>query len=559
MKNKIFTSLVLLILPVSNYVLAQQHPHSKKWESEIKSGEQSVETNFKVNDDQGSAEQRKPYACESIKIKSGLAQLFVDDFLIDEGLNLKRTLHQPKKDNDGNFPILELEDEFEGYGATLMANGTIIYDPRLKKYVMFAESFSKHKKEIGRDQIWDCARLYRFTSKDGINWIKGDNGRPQLLWPLSKEDLKVTKTGSNARNIDLFSCYYDPNDKKYPYKGWLWFDYWEEEQECARLMRSSDGINWKCGEIIIQGFSRIINQDGRVMSGPRDVTFFYHDPVEDRFLAMMKFMSKERVEYDNQLRSRAYAFLEKIDEPFDTNQITHIELLPPAAEANGDMPHDQYYSSTGWRYESQWLGLLKIWHAKDDYPYSAAGCAFFKLLVSRDGLHWEKVQFPNDDGVPEVFIPNGPEGGNKGRNDGGYMTDFTQGPLRIGDELIYYYGCSSYGKNQPKEMNHWGGGIFRSRLRLDGFVSVDGGVLTTKPLSFKGQNLYVNGTGPIMVEVLDACGKRLGSSDIIGDSLNHKVKFAGKSLRKLSQRSPAKLRFTVYKGGELYSFRVGKK
>ena len=95
------------------------------------------------------------------------------------------------------------------------------------------------------------------------------------------------------------------------------------------------------------------------------------------------------------------------------------------------------------------------------------------------------MPFNNDAGTPEVFIPNGPEGGNHGQNDGGYMSEFSQGPLRIGDELIYYYGCSSYGKNHPRDVRISGGGIFRARLRLDGFVSIDGGTLTTRPLRFE--------------------------------------------------------------------------
>ena len=87
-----------------------------------------------------------------------------------------------------------------------------------------------------------------------------------------------------------------------------------------------------------------------------------------------------------------------------------------------------------------------------------------KLAVSRDGLKWAKVPFPNDDGIPEVFIPNGPEGGNDGLNDGGYMTDISTGPLRIGDELMFYYGSSSYGKNHPQGIRVSGGGIFRARF-----------------------------------------------------------------------------------------------
>ena len=100
-----------------------------------------------------------------------------------------------------------------------------------------------------------------------------------------------------------------------------------------------------------------------------------------------------------------------------------------------------------------------MWHGGGNYPYSAAGSAFLKLALSRDGLHWNKVPFANDAGVPEVFVPNGPEGGNGGRNDGGYLTEFSQGPLRIGDELIYYYGASSYGKNNPGNLRVGGGEI----------------------------------------------------------------------------------------------------
>ncbi len=187
---------------------------------------------------------------------------------------------------------------------------------------------------------------------------------------------------------------------------------------------------------------------------------------------------------------------------------------------------------------------------------SAAGCAFFTLVVSHDGLNWKKVPFPNDDGISEVFIPNGPEGGNHGRNDGGYMTEFSQGPLRIGDELIYYYGSSSYGKNKANLQRITGGGVFRARLRPDGFVSVDAGTLTTRPLALAGQDLFVNGDGPIAVEVLGADRTLLATADITGDSLRHKVTFDGKPLRQLAADRVARLRLTVTGSGRLYSFTI---
>jgi hypothetical protein len=228
--------------------------------------------------------------------------------------------------------------------------------------------------------------------------------------------------------------------------------------------------------------------------------------------------------------------------------------VPPAADTNGDLQHDEYYASTAWRYGSQWLGGLKGWHGKGDSPYSAAGSAFLKYASSRDWLHWSKVQYKNDAGVPEVWIPNGKEGANGGRNDGGYITEFSQGPLRIGDELIYYYGSSSWGKNHPPGVRVCGGGVFRARLRPDGFVSVDAGTLTTKPMLIEGNKLEVNSVGPIDVEILTDAGQVLGKASATGDSLAHEIRFGGKSLAELKQGGIVRLRFTVGEGGQLYSF-----
>ena len=170
------------------------------------------------------------------------------------------------------------------------------------------------------------------------------------------------------------------------------------------------------------------------------------------------------------------------------------------------------------------------------------------------------MPFQNEAGEPEVFIPNGKEGGNDGRNDGGYMTEFSNAPLRIGDELIYYYGSSSWGKNHPRPYRVSGGGIFRARLRPDGFVSVDRGSLVTRKLNFDGRDLFVNGVGPITVEVVKSAVSdvtKLASATIRGDSLQHKVVFDGnRSLRDVAPDGMVQLRFTVGEGGALYSFTI---
>ena len=503
---------------------------------------------------------------DPIVISNGVAQLFIDDLLIESQKDLKRTLHQPNKDNGGNFPVIGLEDEFGDYKATLEAGVTIVFDPKLNKYVMFAGGYAPTLKR------WDKVRCMRFTSTDGIHWIKGDNGEPETVFPKSRDFFLDEESGAYATNNDLFSCYYDTTDEIYPYKGWLWFANWGYEREGSYYMQSRDGKIWERGQKIIPYLKREIVQNGKPLVGAGDATIFYYDSMADRFLASIRFYRDfYRGDYTgegypvegNLLRSRAFLFVENLNQPVNLDNIKHIDLVPPAEAVNGDLPYDEYYISTAWRYESLWLGGLKIWHDRDNYPYSAAGCAFLKLVVSRDGLHWKKVQFKNDDGVPEVFIPNGPEGGNGGRNDGGYISLFSQGPLRIGDELIYYYGCSSYGKNQPREIRVTGGGIFRARLRIDGFVSVDGGILTTKPLKFEGNDLYINSSGPIKVTVLNGSGKRLGVETVNNNSISNLIRFKEKTLKQVIGKnfraSPdfvIRLQFKINKGGNLYSFKI---
>jgi hypothetical protein len=486
------------------------------------------------------------------KVVDGQAQLFVDDYLIDWQGNLQRTLHQPKKDNGGNQPVIALGDEFGSTKATLEANGTILYDTKLKKWVMFALSFSSNYPGPSGDRV----RLYRFTSPDAMNWIKGDDGKPQRI----VVDLHDAKSNTSATNNDLFSCMYDEKDAAHPYKGWLFFANWAGGREGTYYMSSADGVKWERGPQVIAAGSRSFDQDGRHMNGSGDVTTFYHDKQANRFLANIRFASKTNVENENRLRSRGYVFVERLDAPLDLKRIGRLALVPPAAQRDGDEPYDEYYSSTAWRYGSMWLGGLRIWHSAGTYPYSAAGSAYLKLASSRDGLHWQKVPFKNEAGQAEVFIPNGAEGGNDAQDDGGYMTEFSNAPLRIGDELIYYYGASSWGKSHPRPYRVSGGGIFRARLRPDGFVSVDKGWLITRRLQFTGKDLFVNSSGPVTVEVVKPSGDdyaKVAGASLSSDSLRQKVVFDGnRSLRELAPDGMVQLRFTVGEGGALYSFTV---
>ena len=487
-----------------------------------------------------------PSVEDVVPVPAGQAQLFVDNYLIATQNELERTLHSPTKDHGGDVPILEAPKD-----ATYIAYGSIVHDPKLNKYVML---FFQRGKAPGKG-------LRRFVSADGLQWEDTsleDRKRLGFHVPIEPEPEFRERGG-----FDLFSYYYDTNDQKNPYKGWLYLANYGLEREGIYYTWSFDGISWEVGQQIVNAYAGEgdpscvrIWQDGKTVWGPGDVTLMAPDPETGTFLGLFKFYDP-RKGVSNGLRSRLYLKLNRLDEPVDPARFDHIDLLPPLEDIGSDTRHDEYYASTAWRYGPLWLGELKVIHFLGDYSWSKAGAAFMKLLVSRDGLNWKKVPFKNEWGFPEVFIPNGIEGGNHGRNDGGYMSMFSQGPLRIGDELIFYYSSTSWGRTVlPEEMRVKGGGIFRARLRVDGFVSVDAGTLTTRPLVFKGEDLFINGSGPIHVAALDAEDQVLGEADILGDSTSHHVRFTDKSLRALCPSGIARLRFAVAPYGHLYSFTI---
>lgn len=484
----------------------------------------------------------------AVDIPPGTAQLFIGDRLIGKNDSAVRTLHQPRKDDGGQMPVLFLEDEFGGVPGTLQG-GTILYDPKLKQYVMFATAGAHLE-----GHPWNWIRLYRFTSSDGFAWTKGDDGKPECVFPRARDDLLDPASGARATNFDFTTFIYDEHDERYPYKGWIWYANWGDEREGMYFVRSTDGHVWERGAKVAPVEAFAFETATHRYQGPYDTTGFSYDPASRRIIASLKIAAKRKGDGSERYRARAYHEITALDQPvtFVTSRLVRLE--PFRSHENGDLPDDEYYFSDSWRYGSMWLGALKIHHENADYPWSKAGCCFLKLVYSHDGLNWTKVPYTNDDGLAEVFLPNGPEGGNKGRNDGGYMTTFQNGPLRIGDELIYYYASSSFGKNHPAPTMLQGGGIFRSRLRVDGFVSVDSGTLVTVPLTTAGRDLFLNHVGEVSVLLRDKNDRVLATARVTGDSLRGRVAFGAGQLGDMVKQDAFKLEFSVPRGSELYSF-----
>ena len=71
-----------------------------------------------------------------------------------------------------------------------------------------------------------------------------------------------------------------------------------------------------------------------------------------------------------------------------------------------------------------------------------------------------------------------------------------------------------------------------------------------------GDRLLVNSVGTIKVALLDADSRRLATTTVEGDSLEHPVRFAGKEIAGFKGASGIRLQFEVKPGSKLYAFTV---
>ncbi len=189
-----------------------------------------------------------------------------------------------------------------------------------------------------------------------------------------------------------------------------------------------------------------------------------------------------------------------------------------------DPPAAELYHNNGFPYEGMYLGLLTIFHPepKDNIYLD------LQLISSRDARKWERV----GDRTPIV-----PVGRRDIDWDFGFNSPSSGAPIRVDDELWFYYSGRSYRHpidGQSREPNK--GAIGLAKLRLDGFVSMDAageeGSLLTRRLQFRHPGLYVNADaakGELQVEVLGADGRplpgfsRTDCDGVRSDSVRHTI------------------------------------
>lgn len=471
------------------------------------------------------------------------SQLFVDNHLIHSMQGLKRSLHQPVKSDDN--PILE--PNFAWEGSAVWANGTIVKDPDSGNWRMYYKGWGsdlakRQGKPVGLYRSPTCLAV----SKDLNNWARPTIG-------------EIAFENSTRNNIvfpdpaaDTVSVIHDQRDPD-PSRRWKALEYHYrysplEGPEGIYYLFSPDGLRWtrrKTPVMLSYVNWTDWSKDWPVpwpIPGVGDVNAVQWDPKLEKFIAHVK-LYLPRPDTRERVRARGIC---------ESNDMLHwsppyVTLIPDV----NDPPDVQFYGNTAWPYESLWLGTLRLYHTEK-------GNVDLQLISSRDGRHWERVS-------RRPFIPNGPEGS----YDEGYHTEFTNPPIRVGDELLFFYG-STVGPGKKASIRK--GGICVATLRADGFVSLNSttepGWVMTRPLNFEGRRLFLNTNarqGEIRTEILsagiDSAPKvlyphtRSSCLPIREDGVKQMVRWEGRSdLEDLAGKT-IRLKFYL-RDAELYSFSI---
>ena len=456
-------------------------------------------------------------------------QLFVDDFLI-EHTTLKREFHRPEYHADN--PVLKPDKRWErGDSARAAApfSDGVFYDPKDNLF-----------------KIWYMGGYIASTclavSGDGVRWQKPSfDVREGTNEVLSHRDGEPASGGRYRDSSTVWLDHEDPNPKR-RYKMFVTTPI--PQRWSLALRCSSDGIHWS--EPVATSSARI-----------GDRTTVHYNPFRKKWIFGL------RTGQSGVGRSRAY--LEHSDAIAGTRQAPGGSVLwlcadrldPHHPEQKYSNIEPQLYNHDAVAYESLMLGLFAIWQGPPNNV-----CAKLKiqkrneLLVgfSRDGFHWHRPD-------RKRFITVNPT---EGSWNWGNVQSAGGCCLIVRDKLYFYVSGRALGDR------FWDGNCNTglATMRRDGFASMEaggeGGVLTTRPVKFKGRYLFLNvdnPSGELRVEVLSKDEKPIKGfsyqdcNPIAADSTIRQVTWkGGKELSSLAQR-PVRFKFHL-RNGKLYSFWV---
>jgi hypothetical protein len=374
-------------------------------------------------------------------------QLFVDDFLIEK-TDLRREHHRP-----GLFagnPVVKGDRPWEAGQAMPFSDG-VFYDPQDRYFKLWYRG--------------NAATLYA-RSRDGVHWEK----------PL----LNI-KPGTNTVLIgqhDSSTVWLDP-DEKDPQRRYK-MGYSLGHNKPFVVFSSADGVNWR--EIARS-----------IPTGDR--TTFFKNPFRDVWVFSLRDHdwvpgTEEPPDYIGRFRRywESTDFANGVNWKAGETAPGNPRLAAPVwymADRLDPRRIDlnvqpQLYNLDAVAYESLMLGLFTIWSGQYE---DAEKPNYLTVGYSRDGFHWYRPD-------RRPFI--GPTGKHGDWNFANVQS--AGGVCLVFGDRLYFYVSGRAGVPGRRASGDTSTGL--ATLRRDGFVSMvaDGTPrsLTTRPVRFSGQRLFVN-------------------------------------------------------------------
>ena len=453
--------------------------------------------------------------------------LLIDDWSVAETRNIRRTFHRPVK-HAGN-PLIVCDRPWEPLALYLLGGVERLKDGRYRMWYNAADPTPENRKNVHT-----CLA----TSDDGIHWTKPNLGIHEYKGSM----------GNNIviKNAGPSTVFMNPNDPRPDFRYLA-----KIRHQGTQGWTSADGLHW--------------TNHGVILPQSLDASDCQWDPVRKKYIASIKLGYKGR-------RYRGYAESDDFLNWTDTCLMMDIDEL--------DVSGDEIYRMPIFRHEGLYLGFCKIYHAR------TSDTCDIHLAVSHNCKHWERPyrgpgtggrgpEFrhlapdrrpPTADPHTQPFIPTGSPGSwDFGNNDSPGT-----GPVRAGNDLLFYYGgrpCTHSGKDhRGRKWKGKCGAIGLATLRLDGFVSADadasGGWVLTKPLKLDGSNLYLNADakgGALKAEVLDTRLRPIepftlaNARAIRSDAVRKKCWWKGAPELSALKRRTVRFRFHLT-GASLYAF-----
>lgn len=405
-------------------------------------------------------------------------QLFVDDFLI-ESTSLTRVFGKPEIHPQSPVLMPETEEEMD-FGNCPMAapfNDGVWYDPQDQLFKLWYMPGWFHSIALA-------------TSRDGIHWerpnldvVPGTN----LAWP--------NQEGSDRDGCLVWLDHF-ANDADQRFKMFQYYRHYSEGIQNPRetvqegwLQVSPDGIHWS---------------DPVITTRVGDNSSFFYNPFRQKWC-----MSIRRASQATRLRARYYHesddFLSGAQWDMDTDEVFWQRVdqfdLPDPARPNHRVA---LYDVNVTPYESLMLGMFAIFRGPENDICAKEGVPKtmdLEVGYSRDGFH-----FSRPDRTP--FLASSRRIGDWNR---AYLHAAGGICLVVHDQIYIYFGAFSgiSPKLGPTEAGspglsrrvmYAGASTGLATLRRDGFAGMEAssgsGDLTTRPIIFKGDRLFVNVNAP---------------------------------------------------------------